>query len=140
MGIFREPYVKQGKPAPHINNAVWEKIIAWYFHNPPASELECRADGSMAYAAVKRVNPYMTLDDMTKDLIEREFITILRNEGFTCEHVESRVFKIRRRMWSMKLDVEPMLPFGDAHIQAVINNYKHNDDRQAQERHFIDNP
>lgn len=141
MGIFNELYVKQAKPTPHINNEVWRRIIDWDFHNPLAGgELVRRADGSFAYAPVARSNPYMTLDDVTKDLIQREFITILRNEGFDCEHVENRVFKIRRRMWSMTLDVELMLPFGDADIKAVINNYKHNDDMQAHERRFGDSP
>lgn len=140
MGVFNEPYVKEAKPVPVANNEVWKRIIDWDIYNPLAGEVTRRADGSLAYTPVARNNPYMILDDMTKDLIEREFITILCNKGFTCERVENRVFKISRRMWSMTLDVEPMLPFGDQHIKAVINNYKYNVDEQGQARRFEESP
>lgn len=140
MGIFNEPYVKEAKPVPVANNEAWKRIIDWDIYNPSAGKVIRRADGSLAYVPVARYNPYMVLDDMTKDLIEREFINILRHEGFTCEHVENRVFKISRRMWSMTLDVEPMLPFGDQHIKAVINNYKYNVDDQGQARRFEESP
>lgn len=140
MGIFNEPYVKESKPVPVANNEAWKRIIDWDIHNPSAGTLARRADGSLAYTPFALNNPYMILDVMTKDLIEREFITILRNKGFACERVENRVFKISRRMWSMTLDVEPILPFSDAHIKDVINNYKHNDDMQTHERRFGDNP
>lgn len=91
-----------------------------------------RETGEVSLGTIKLEN---NISGEIKTLCLYELVKELENEGFEVSSAGKWILYIRKDMWEIVLDLNGNLPYSDALIKSITNNYRHWEESVNEQRY-----
>lgn len=105
------------------NNYANKILIKSYMHSINSSPIIVNKEiREISWGATKLEN---NTSEEIKTLCLYELGKELEHEGFEINSAGKWVLYIRKDMWEITLDLDGNLPYSDALVKIIINNYRH---------------